>query len=68
MNIQISENDKIVAFWLTNKEKADDKFRETLKPQYSEWKKKGYRVAVFISGNENLLKNTESLLLNNKNI
>ena len=68
MNIQVSETEKVVAFWLSKVEKADDNFRETLKPQYSEWKKKGYTVAVFLSGNGDLCANTESLLLNNKNI
>ena len=68
MEMEISEKDRIVYYWLTNEEKEDTKLRESLKPQYDEWSKKGYKVCVFLSGKGDLLELTKDLLVHNKHV
>ena len=53
MEMEVSEKDRIVYYWLTNEEKENTEFRQALKPQYGEWSRKGYKVCVFLSGRGN---------------
>ena len=68
MNIEVSENEKIVYYWLSKHERDDLELRKVIKPEQREWKKKGYQVCVFLSGNESLIENTKELLLHNKEV
>lgn len=68
MEMEVSEKDRIVYYWLTNEEKEDTEFRKSLKPQYGEWSRKGYKVCVFLSGKGNLVELTKELLVHNKQV
>ena len=68
MEMEVSEKDRIVYYWLTNEEKEDTEFRQSLKPQYGEWSRKGYKVCVFLSGKGNLVELTKELLVHNKHV
>ena len=39
MVLEVSEKDKIAYYWLSNEEKEDEAFRESLKPDYRKWNK-----------------------------
>ena len=41
MVLEVSEKDKIAYYWLSNEEKEDEAFRESLKPDY---RKRGGRI------------------------
>ena len=64
--MDIKENRKLVEFWLTNEEKNDAAFRESLKPLYKMYHDQKYLVAVFLSGERNLYDGTRDLLLYNR--
>ena len=64
--MEIREQSKIVAFWLTRGERDDPAFRESLKPIYRQYKDQNYLVAVFLSGEEDLYQQTCDLLLYNR--
>ena len=66
MQVTVNEKSKIVEMWLTNAERDDVQFRETLKPMYATLKQKGYLVAVFLSGDGDLYEATRDLLLYNR--
>lgn len=66
MRINISENEKIVYYWLTKEEKENSILKDSLAPDYKMWKDLGYKVCVFLSGTENLKKLTKELLSYNK--
>lgn len=68
MEMEVSEKDRIVYYWLTNEEKENTEFRQALKPQYGEWSRKGYKVCVFLSGRGNLVDLTKELLIHNKQV
>lgn len=68
MVLEVSEKDKIAYYWLSNKEKEDEAFRESLKPDYRKWNKTGYKVCVFLSGKEDIVELTKELLIHNKQI
>ena len=68
MNIEVSEKDKTVYYWLSKQERGDLVLRKVIKPEQRERKKKGYQVCVFLSGNESLIANTKELLLHNKEV
>ena len=44
----VHDDMKLVEIWLTKAESDDDVFRRKLEPIFAEYKKKKYRVAVFI--------------------
>ena len=66
MEIHVKDSLKIVEIWLTNAEKDDKLVNESIKPIFEEYKKKKYKVAVFKSGNSDLVDNTAGLLLHNR--
>ena len=57
---------KIVEVWLTRAEQQDAVLQQSLKGQYAQWRRKGYLVAVYCSGNGNLYNQTLDLLTANK--
>lgn len=63
MEIVVNEKSKIVEVWLRQDEKE---LREQLKPEFAEWKKKGYLPAVFLSGSDDLCRRTSDLLCHNR--
>lgn len=68
MKIDVFDDMKIVAIWLTNAEKNDAALRESLKPVYDVYKKKKYQVGVFESGEGDLYGLTRDLLLYNRRL
>ncbi len=68
MFLEVSEKDKIAYYWLSKEEKADDKLRASLQPQYKDWNKKGYAVCTFLSGTGDLVELTKELLIHNKEV
>lgn len=68
MFLEVSEKDKIAYYWLSNEEKEDEAFRESLKPDYRKWNKMGYKVCVFLSGKEDIVELTKELLIHNKQV
>ncbi len=68
MEINVNMEKKIVELWLTKTEKADEKFRESLKPLYKKYHDQKYTVAVFLSGKGDLFEGTRDLLIHNKRV
>jgi len=68
VEIRVMDSDKIVEIWLTNSEKNNLAIHSSLKPLYAAYRAKKYKVAVFQSGDGNLLENTSGLLLHNRMI
>ena len=66
MHMVVDEKKKIAALWLTNAEKNDSAFRESLKPLYEQYREQNYLVAVYLSGEQDLYENTHDLLLYNR--
>ena len=63
MEINICEDKKIVEVWLRSGEKSD----VGLAGLYESYGSRGYLVAVFKSGGEDLVELTAGLLLHNRN-
>lgn len=68
MITRVRDDAKIVEVWLTKSENNDACIRESLKTLYQEYKEKKYMVAVFVSGNGDLVEGTKELLLHNKKV
>ena len=66
LEIIVKDSSKIVEIWLSNSEKDNMAVHNSLKPVYAVYKAKKYKVAVFQSGNGDLLGNTKDLLLHNR--
>lgn len=66
MTLEICEKTRIAYYWLTREE--DETTKELLKPEFKDWKNKGYKVCVFISGTGNLVDLTKELLIHNKEL
>lgn len=64
--MEVREQSKIVELWLTNEEKNDPSFRESLKPLYQQYKDQKYLVAVFLSDEADIYQQTRNLLLYNR--
>ena len=62
---EIHEELKIMTVWLTKNESADPALRDRLTKECVE-NSKGYKVAVFFSGNDNLYETTSALLRYNR--
>lgn len=66
MEIHVRDGSKIVEVWLANGEKQDGLLRERLKPLYRKYSAKKYLVAVFESGERDLVGATGGLLCYNR--
>ena len=62
MEIKVHDDKKYVSVWLTRSESRDDALRKGLKPIFSQYKAKNYKVVVFESGNGDLAALTKDLL------
>lgn len=62
MQIYTDEQLKLVKIWLSKKERSDVDLQEKLKPLDQDCKSPKYCVAVFESGDGDLLDNTRTLL------
>lgn len=63
MEMVVNEESKIVEYWLRSDE---DTLREQLKPEFADWKRRGYMSAVFLSGDRDLYRQTSDLLCYNR--
>ena len=68
MILEVCEQNKIAYYWLSREEREDTAVRESLRPHYRDWKAKGYKVCVFLSGTGDLVENTKELLIHNKKV
>lgn len=66
MMIEMHQNAKIAAVWLTQREKEDPAVQQKLEALYADCKTKKYTVAVFLSGPRELTQQTSSLLCYNR--
>lgn len=65
LKVIIDPDKKLFTVWLTNEEKADDKFLEDLREEAKLFKKAGYLAAFFFSGKEELIETTSALVCSN---
>ena len=66
IELQVRDSEKIVEIWLASAEKKDKQVQEMLQPLYTNYKAQKYKVAVFCSGQRELLDSTAGLLLHNR--
>ena len=66
LTMNVNEESHIVEIWLTNAEKTSETVCQRLKPIFSVYKKQGYLVAVFESGDQDLAGLTSALLCENR--
>ena len=66
IELQVRDSEKIVEIWLTSAEKKDPQMQQLLQPVYANYKVQKYKVAVFCSGQRDLLDSTAGLLLHNR--
>ena len=65
---EVLEKEKVVCLYLSKEERDNTEFRENLKPYYKQCKAAGYKVAVLLSGEEDLIENTVRLLKYNREL
>lgn len=68
MELNINEVEKVVELWLSRSERENEELQMRLKPILAAYKRKKYLVALFCSGERNLLECTTSLLLHNRQV
>lgn len=68
MKIEINRQSKIVELWLTNAEQQDASFMEGLPAYYEPYQAEQYKVAIFLSGSQELAGMAEGLLLHNRRV
>ena len=68
MEVNVHKEDKIVAVWLTRAESQDKELQKRLAPYYQQFKEHGYKVAVFHSGEGDLIAGTVELLRHNMRV
>lgn len=66
MEINVRDDRKIMEVWLTNQEKQDESLKEWLKNFYQQYREKKYIVAVYMSGEQDLMEETSALLCYNR--
>lgn len=66
LQIDVFDNQKIVAVWLTRAERDDERVREKLRELRAEYKAKKYTVAEYQSGDGDLHTSIYELLRYNK--
>lgn len=68
MELTVNKAGKYALVWLTNAEKADPKVMDSLQPLIEQCKEKKYRLAIFESGEQDLLEKTTDLLIHNQGL
>jgi sRNA-binding regulator protein Hfq len=66
LEVNVRDEKKILEIWLTNGEKDDPAVKASLRDIYGTYKRKKYTVAVFRSGDQNLVDITSDLLCYNR--
>lgn len=66
MEINVHDDTKMVDIWLTREERDNQEIQERMKPIYRDFSEKKYTVAVFLSGDQELLEETSALLCYNR--
>ena len=66
MILEVCEQNKIAYYWLSKEEKTNKALRESMQPDYKNWKDKGYKVCVFLSGTGDIVELTKELLIHTK--
>ena len=64
--MEINEQSKTVALWLTRAERDDPALRGSLRPVCRQYKDQNYLVAMVLSGEADLYQQTRDLLLYNR--
>ncbi len=68
MKIEVIDLEKLVCVWLTRAESADEHLREKLNPLYAAYRDKDYLIALYRSGEHDLLAETCALLQYNRKL
>lgn len=66
MEIHLNQPAKLAEVWLTNADQENTQLQGQLKSMYQDFKKQGYLVAVFRSGNQDLHRRTSDLVCYNR--
>ena len=66
METHVRDAERTVEIWLTRQEQNDAALRERLKPLYQTYQAQKYLVAVFLSGEQDLVDYTSALLCYNR--
>lgn len=65
VEVYVSENNKLVEYWLSNSDQLDRSLQQHLNTEIQKWKAKKYKVVVFRSGSMDLVAVTKTLINNN---
>ena len=65
MEIEIKDDKRLVIMWIPKSEENDNRIKILVESVIKNYSLKKYRVAVFHSGDESLMKNITNLLLTN---
>lgn len=65
MEMNVSEDKRVVEIWLTNQEQADDNISEFVQNTADKYIGEKYKVAVFMSGDSDLFGCMEGLIEHN---
>lgn len=68
MLVDIDYEKKIVFYYLSIQERDSLVFRESIRSEFAIWRDRGYTTCVFLSGEEDLRKNTGELLVHNLHV
>lgn len=66
MELSVNKAGKYACIWLTRADKTDALVMNQLQYFIDEFKQKKYRVAIFESGEQDLVERTKELLVHNK--
>ena len=67
MEVDVHADQRLVCIWLTHADEKNLAVQRRLPTLYRQYQAKKYKVAVFHTGNDDLLDLTRSLLLDNRN-
>ena len=68
MIVEVDESKRIVYYWLSREELANEELIEHLRKEEREWNHKGFKICEFHSGTGDLLELTKELLIHNKKV
>lgn len=63
MILDVCTEEHIAYYWLSKEERENRELRASLQPEYREWKGKGYKVCVFLSGDGDIVESTKESLI-----
>ena len=62
MMFYVDEERKVASWWVSREEQQDENIVDSLRPQFKEWKAKGYLPVIFRSGSDDLEDCTHDLM------